>query len=211
MNDKRPIEESLKEDQFSSHVHCGELFGGEDKKIKGDERFFVPEKYGRDTLVLLPVNVQTQFVYWEITDNLLKKAPVNDPVLMVRLLEVDQKPQNECARFYVPGALGSHYVNGSLANKKLSAVLGCFDHTGSFFELLHSNTIVTPNDTIMASDEVWMQKSEGWEKIMRASHPDISLPLSSAALLREEELLFRLEKELINFSSNTLASKKDRP
>ena len=54
--------------QFSSHVHGIESLSTELGEFGKIAEFQIPDRYNMNTLVLLPINVQTSFIYWEITD-----------------------------------------------------------------------------------------------------------------------------------------------
>jgi hypothetical protein len=96
-DNKLPLDVVGTEDSFSSNTHPTLLFGEEAKGFVGEDEFKIPSKYETSYLRLLPANVNTVFVYWEITDSLISSAVSEFDTFALKLLDIDQK---EIMSFY---------------------------------------------------------------------------------------------------------------
>jgi len=206
-----PIEANLKDESFSSNTHPTLLFGEEAKDYSGMD-YKIPSSYGIDILRLLPVNVNTVFVYWEITDKLLNGRTFE--TFALKLLEMRNGQENEVLGFYFKDKVSSKYTNAHLPSKNLIATIGGMDSNGRFVELLRSNSVKMPNDSITTAmpnddnEEVWMSKQSEWMELIRASTTHFSHAKSSITLVKEMEFLKKFgEKMAFGMSSSELMKK----
>ena len=76
-NDQKYLSnESLGSESFSSNTHNTELLAKEGLGVPGGLEYEIPHRYNMDMLVFLPVNLETSFVYWEVTPALLEQVPL---------------------------------------------------------------------------------------------------------------------------------------
>lgn len=192
MTDKEklvPIDANLKDESFSSNTHPTLLFAAETKEYSGAD-YDIPSSYGIDTLRLLPVNVNTVFVFWEITDKLLNGASYE--AFALKLFELNESGEKEVLGFYFKERVADKYVNAYLPAKNLVAVIGGMDANGRFVELIRSNKIKMPNDSLSMmenSGEVWMSKRSEWIELIKASTIHFSHAKSSISIIKEMEFL----------------------
>lgn len=188
--------ESLKiEDNFSSHTHSIETLTAELGEFGRAGDFPIPQRYNVNTLVLLPVNVRTNFIYWEISEDYIKNI-YNGPYegFVLKAIEKQEGGEKDLTNVKVQGEVGSYYLNYYIPNRSIYISLGVVDRMGKFIPLLSSNTIYTPSDLVNTGDEVWMSKMSDWMEIIHASLERISLGGSSEGLTKEMELLKRQRK-----------------
>jgi hypothetical protein len=121
-------------------------------------------RYERDTIVMMPVNRDTSFVFWELSgrslngsmDILLK----GEAKLVVKVY--DQGRGRQVCSFDAPGKFGSHYVVIRNLHGPLIAEIGLQDR-GSFRRLLGSGPCSLPAVADSKKDAApckWM-KQEG--------------------------------------------------
>ncbi len=198
--------ESLKEDSFSSHEHAIDSFASEVSEYAKATDFDIPEKYGDNRVVILPVNVRTEFIYWELSDEYVRS--IYDGEIQnytIRVYEAGSETSKELTRFSVRGNLGRYYLSYYAPNRSIFGVLGVIDKNGNFIEILKSNRVTTPGDTISSEqDEVWMSKVSDWMEVIHASLERIGDKEGSAALIRERELLKRHKKLRVDMDTDIL-------
>lgn len=196
--------ESLKGGSVSSHTHSVETLVEEVKEYGRASEFIIPERYYTNKLVILPVNVSTNFIYWEITEEYIRsKYSDKYEYFMLKVMEEGQDGTSEITHISVNGEVGSCYVHHYTPNKTMFAVLGIVDKEGRFIELLQSNRVVTPGDTVNYQDEVWMSKMADWMEIIHASLERIALG-SSDELLREKELMKMKQRLRLHVDTTTI-------
>jgi hypothetical protein len=105
-----------------------------------------PHGYNIDTIVLMQVNTDTSFIYWEITDTLLngnrKKLETGKAQLMVKVFEADCL--KEVCSFEVQDRVGSSYINYGASFKPLTAEIGISNGKG-YVGLLKTRTDASPS------------------------------------------------------------------
>lgn len=106
----------------------------------------IPQGYDIDTIVLMPVNIDTSFVYWEITDRMLngklKKLKSGSATLIIKVFEADC--MKEVCSFEVKERIGKSYVNYQPPCNSLVAEIGIYNGNG-YVGLLKSRTISSPS------------------------------------------------------------------
>ena len=130
-----------------------------------------PYLYHIDKIVIMPVNTDTSFIYWELTDRLLnstfQELSVNFANLIIKIFEAEQGRRKEIYSFKVKEKIGKHYLKYHTPCKPLVAGAGIVKK-GNFIELLKSKTISTPSfKNTGTEDEIWMKKIKGMFEISR--------------------------------------------
>jgi hypothetical protein len=181
---------------ISSGEHAISSFASEVADIvQGD--YEIPSFYNIDTLKCLSVNVNTVYVYWEVTEALLESKGVLGSALLVKLC--DEEAGDELMNFFITERLSCRFVNIHLPNRTIHAKIGALID-GVFVEFLRSNSFFTPTDEItMGTDELWMSKSKDFEEILKASISSDLSHLSSFGIVKELEFLREKNK---NFRTN---------
>ncbi len=127
------------------------------KNVKKGKKPQLPEAYGTDRIVLLPVNPSLCFVYWEIASFTLNGEDVR-----IRLVNRKAEIRFE---FPVKSKIGDYYVNAYLADEILCAVMGLESAEG-FVEIMRSNSILVPRDypvEVPEDSRLWMDFSGSLE------------------------------------------------
>ena len=126
--------------------------------------------YNEDTIVIMPVNGDTNFIYWEITEELLKrkkKTPDSGSErLMIRVFE--EESEREIYSFKVNNRIGKHYMKFCGSQERLVADIG-FVRGETFVSILKSTpTTVSSFAEEAGNHEIWMQKVEYSCEIVQA-------------------------------------------
>jgi hypothetical protein len=163
----------------------------------------IPRGYNADTIVIMPVNIDTNFVYWEITDRMLngkrKILSAGAAQLMIKVFELNCK--KEVYAFEAGNMIGGHYMRHNSPCKPLVAEIGLLKGK-RFTGLLKSDpmTVVAPGP-MAGSDEVWMNRIKNTYKITKES--DQERMKHSAKL---NSLLMKYYQAVRAFSHNPLYS-----
>lgn len=118
----------------------------------------IPSAYNMDTIVIMPVNVEKNFLYWEVTEKLLNgkgmgKGPLK---LMVKVYETDTG--KEIYTFKVNERVGKHYMSCTVPVTSIFAEIGTVKGK-KFTGLIKSNPVsLTTVSARSADHEVWMRK-----------------------------------------------------
>ncbi|VAX33280.1 hypothetical protein MNBD_NITROSPIRAE03-1163 [hydrothermal vent metagenome] len=128
-----------------------------EKSLEGKN---LPKGYNIDTIVIMPINADMNFVYWEITDKLLngrlRELNIGSAELMIRIFERDSR--KEVRSFEVKGRVGKNYIKYPASFRPLVAEIGILKN-GEFSMLLKSKPALFPSlETSGTGDEVWMEK-----------------------------------------------------
>lgn len=197
---------SIDNEGLSSLEHSIESWAKETKEYQTESIYDVPERYYINTLVILPVNVNTSFIYWEVNDNYIKSIYDGEfSNFVIKMFEKAGNSEHELISFIINGYIGKYYINYYAPNKAMFAVLGIFDKNGNFIPILKSNMIVTPNDAINVGDELWMSKMSDWIELIHASLEKLNIK-SSASILKEMEMLRKKERLRIDIDTSELTS-----
>ncbi len=197
--------ESLKDFNVSSHTHAVDSFADELKEFKKEDTYEIPDRYFINNIVLLPVNSETGYFYWEVTlDFVAGKCDREIENFVVRVYEIDSA--TALGQYDIYGQKGGYYFSTHSANKNIFALLGVFDEKGEFIEILRSNTVKMPSDFIIESDEtMWADKLEDWTEILNASLEKIEIG-SSENMIKEIESIKRYHKLRVDLSGRVGAS-----
>jgi len=124
--------------------------------------------YNVDTIVIMPVNMSTSFIYWEVTEKLLngrrKGLLDGSSKLMLRVFGTDRK--KEIYSFPLKDRIGKHYVQYRDAFNPLVAEIGML-RGKRFTGLLRSSPMNMHSPVEHAdSDEIWMRKTRNTHEIV---------------------------------------------
>jgi len=129
-----------------------------------------------DTIVIMPVNVSTSFIYWEMTEKLLKGGrkgmSAASSQLMLKIFATDRK--REICSLPVRERIGKHYITCRDPFTMLVAEIGML-RGKRFTGLLRSRPMnVNPSLEHEEGGELWMRK-------IRGSHTIVSTPAGESA------------------------------
>lgn len=203
-NDRRTLsQESLKEEVFSSNIHNVELLSDEVHGMPTGHEYEIPHRYFMDMLVLMPVNLDTVFLYWEVTPALLDGYHIDLDRLRTKVYRFAENREEEMNEFQVCTELGKYYLHFKAAMRQVQARMGFYNEKGEFVVILHSNVFVMPNDHIeFSDDEVWMSIDKSTREIIRASLQKESGSFSSRGLF--EEKILELSKLSVRSSAELI-------
>lgn len=201
------IEESLKEEtSFSSNEH-GINSVVQDSNISALINYSIPQKYNKTKIVLLPVNKNKFYFYWEFTNKFLNDNLVDLKDITFHIVDENH---NLITIIKCESEYGEYFYINKHNNIKSIKVIAVYKHGIQFKHLLDSNSLKVMNkEIIIPKDDVWINKQKGFTEIIRASMTHFTIGMSSKnyvdeiASLREYE---KLSKE--NFSSHTVGGDK---
>jgi len=98
----------------------------------------LPSTYGKNRLVLLPIDPYLIYAYWELADG---PPPTDGAHPVLRFHETPGRPFD----IEVDLGAGNWYVHLWSAGKQYQAALGVRSEDGTFVELAQSNTVQTPS------------------------------------------------------------------
>lgn len=99
----------------------------------------IPQRYNKDKLVLLPINPNSSFVYWEITDKTLEKFGI-DPKNVQLSFKLLDAANHEIGEFNSSLTIGNYYINHKSGHKSLHVKL--FLNLGNKLEYISSSNII---------------------------------------------------------------------
>ncbi|MEJ5172409.1 MAG: DUF4912 domain-containing protein [Hydrogenothermaceae bacterium] len=183
------VEMSFLEDDLSSHIN---LVAEEVSKQKLPD-LNIPQRYDVNRFVILPVNPNLIYSYWFTEDGLkedIKSKYDNYKVVIKLYAENDFVKDIE-----VDSLEGELYFNFHGPFKKVKCVLGLY-HNTDFEQLIESNQIVMPSDTIFVEeDQHWFNKKSG---IILVKKSDIDYIDEFNSIIREKTGVFLNYSSIIN-------------
>ncbi|MEC4685463.1 MAG: DUF4912 domain-containing protein [Nitrospirota bacterium] len=150
----------------------------------------IPKGYNIDTIVIMPVNADMSFVYWEITDKLLngrlRELNIGSAELMIRVFGRDSR--REVSSFEVKERVGKNYIKYPASFKPLVAEIGILKN-GEFAGLLKSRTVLVPSlETARPGDEIWMERIKGFGGTVWVSGSGGTRDISSSGIAEKTAL-----------------------
>ncbi len=162
----------------------------------------IPDSPGIDTIVIMPVNADRSFIYWEVTRKLIdgklqeSNAGSGRPRLMIKVFGADSR--KELLSFTVENLTGRRYIDYHTSFQPLTAEIGILNG-GAFISLLKSRTFPAVSPGISETGEdMWMRGIRDMYEIERA-------PLKETGKTHE---LFRFYEETAPLLENHLSSKR---
>lgn len=105
----------------------------------------IAQRYNKEKLVLLPINPNSSFVYWEITDKTLERFGI-DPKNAELSFKLFDATNREIGEFSSSFTIGNYYINHESDHKSLYVKL--FLNIGGELEyILKSNIIGAQQNT----------------------------------------------------------------
>jgi hypothetical protein len=162
-----------------------------------------PMGYNVDTIVILPVNMSTSFIYWEVTEKLLngrrKSLLDGSSQLTLKVFETDRR--KEICSFPVKDRIGKHYVTCRGSFNPLVAEIGML-RGKRFTGLLRSSPVnMRSSGEKPSGDEVWMKKTRNTHTIVSVAHRKSGKKSSGL-----HALIMRYYKTARSFQHNPLSS-----
>lgn len=122
----------------------------------------IPSAYNVDTIVIMPVNVDRNFIYWEITESLLngkgKALDKGSLKLMIKVFEAGN--DKEVYSVKINDRVGKHYMSCHVPVSSLFAEIGTVKGK-KFTGLMKSNPVsLTTVSARSADHEVWMRRGQ---------------------------------------------------
>ena len=148
-----------------------------DVKKTGQSRIIteeIPSAYNVDTIVIMPVNVDMNFIYWEITGKLLnEKVPGKGPLkLMGKVYETETG--KEIYSFEIHERIGKHYMSSPVPVTGLFAEIGTVKGK-KFTGLMKSNPVSSITVSARTTNhEVWMKRERGSDEAFHVSHIEVT-------------------------------------
>ncbi|MBA2482044.1 MAG: DUF4912 domain-containing protein [Planctomycetes bacterium] len=167
----------------------------------------IPDRYGRDRLVLMVQDPQHIFAYWEVTPERLEQArhaagESSTPVLVLMTASGNEQREVDLR--------GGNYYLAVAPNSTYQAQIALRDRSGKLHPLAVSNQVSTPAASVSArQDEQWMAVDETFHELLSmAGLPGQVRPDSSTARFTDQRLAAWAWKEtgVKPFSSGSLSS-----
>ncbi len=127
----------------------------------------LPDSYGDNRLVILPINPHYAMAYWEfteefinakITENGVDQSQIDWVLRLYRLLDFHDKnaPANELKDYILYGMTKKYYLDIPAPGFKYFLDFGMKDQKGNFYQIARSNTVNIPLPEIRQSgNEEW--------------------------------------------------------
>lgn len=188
-NSPQLIKNSILAEEFSSAVHPIELFCDESRGHCAADCGGIVNTYSWLKLVLLPINSESLYVYWSLSD-LYVPNPNERYRLCIYEHGYETWEKNELITLNIEGSCGSKYVKIDPPQRKVFCSIVQNDIYGNQLEMLCSKSVSMPSDDLrLGNSEVWMRKREEWMRLLQASMAQIPVSRSSLSLVRQSEAL----------------------
>ena len=133
----------------------------------------IPERYNIDTLVLLPVNPQKEFVFWEVSDATEEKFKTElmiDKVdYFLKIFKINGHSAKELKSVMVD-KIGNYYFDIDIHDDKIWCELGVLNKNNEFCTILASKKIKIPGDKPSSLEQLdFMEVDENLNKIYQMS------------------------------------------
>ncbi len=205
--EKKGLQNSSRDKPLSEETHAIELLSSVASKYSISDVYEIPHAYNIDKIVIMPVNDETSFIYWELTDRLLKsklqELNVGFANLIIKIFEIEQDHKKEIYSFKVKEQIGKHYIKYHTSFNPLVADARILKE-GEFIVLLKSKTISTSSyEAKEIEDEIWMKKTKDMCEIIRLPGSEITNDITHIA---KETKLQKYYKEALELHRNPLSS-----
>jgi hypothetical protein len=160
---KEPDVEALKkkvnEKDIIKDAHAIDFFASVGEQYPIVDEYEIPASYNIDMIVLMPVNAEKLFVYWELTDGLIKKKlkDSSPSEFTVKVFEVNlgapkKKQEKEIYLFNTKDKVGSNYIDYPAALKPMVAKIGMMSNN-TFIEILKAKPVSIPSFGVLGPDD----------------------------------------------------------
>ncbi len=155
----------------------------EKPKETAAEQYSIPDNYNIDKIVLMPVDPNKHFIYWEISEKSKKNLfqTYHPRSFAVKLFE----DGNETLFVHIDLNMHNYYIHKHAPFKRLYVEFGIVTDNG-FIPLKKSNEIVAPSDEISElSEGSWLKKVEDWKKLISLSYKKEHIHYSSISAMKK--------------------------
>lgn len=190
--DNKLIEESLQDqNSFSSNEH-GIKTITKDNNIQALKEYPLPQRYNKTKLVLLPVNKEKFYFYWDFPQEFLQSNMVLIDDISFHIVDQDH---NLISVIGCENDFGEYFYKGEFKDLKAVKIIAVYKHGIQYKNLLESNTLKVMNTEIkFPKEDVWMNKQKGFTEIIRASMTHFTLGMSSKNYVDEIQSLKEFDK-----------------
>jgi hypothetical protein len=204
MSDKL-IQTSLEEESgFSSNSHGIDTIT---KDINTDiiKDYPIPQRYNKLQLVLLPVNKDKYYFYWDFPEHFLHENIVNIEDVSFHLVDENHDLIEDINCNYEYG----EYFYRLDKDVKFIKVIAVYKHGIQFRNLIESNMVKVFNSEIKyGTKDIWIEKRGGFTEVIRASMNHFTLGMSSKSYMEEIKRLEEYSRSSTQgFSSDVLGGK----
>jgi len=165
-------------------------YSGTIKKIEifysTNSNYEIPSRYFVDSVIMMNINPQNSYLYWEVTDETLQKFGIAPNDVKLRVSIVDEY-NNEISSFESVFSIGDYYFHHEIKSKKLMAKLDLKLQDDSFVSLLTSNTIKLFDATLKGYINSPLLSDYAFEALEKDENGDIS-SVHSMSLLKNKNL-----------------------
>ena len=134
----------------------------------------IPSAYNVDTIVIMPVNVDRHFIYWEITGKLLNEKVTGKAPLKLMGKVYETETGKEIYSFEINERVGKHYMSSPVPVTGLFAEIGTVKGK-KFTGLMKSNPVSSITVSARSSNhEVWMKRGRGSDEAFHVSHIEVT-------------------------------------
>lgn len=139
-----------------------------DYKFLKNMKYELPESYNLHKLVLLAIDPEWIYSYWEIRQEEIEKLVekhgkkiINIDQLYLQVFDVtnvdlSQNKPNHKLEYKVRHYKGNYFINSNKPEKNFFAVLGFKENNNHFITVLTSEIVITPRDKMSANrEQMW--------------------------------------------------------
>ncbi len=190
------IKNTSEDESFSEETHVFEIIASKEGYPVSDD-YDIPGHYNIDTLIIMPVNMTTSFIYWEITEGLVKKKAsslnIKPEHYIIRVFE--RENMKEVSSFTAEGRIGKKYIHCDVSFKPLYAEMGVFKGD-EFITFLLSKTISSPSFRLLkTSDEICINRVGDRIDTIIVPESEIASIRSVYSIAEEMDLTMEKRKE----------------
>ncbi len=207
--EKKGLQNNSGNEPTSKDTHVIKLLASVASKYSIPDVYEIPHAYNTDKIVIMPVNPDTSFIYWELTDRLLnskrRELNVNSANLIIKVFEMEHNRRKEIYSFKATEKIGKRYIKCHISFKPLVVNAGILKD-GEFIELLNSKTTLRPSfENTETEGEVWMKKTKDMHEIFKLPKSEIKSDITN---ISKERKLLKYYRKTMELHKNPLSSEK---
>ncbi len=185
MSDKL-IQSSLEEESsFSSNTHGIDTIT-KDLNTGSIKDYIIPDRYNTLQLVLLPVNKNKYYFYWDFPEYFLHQNIVSIEDISFHIVDENH---DLIADIKCDHDFGQYFYKLE-KDVKFIKIIAVYKHGIQFKNLIESNMVKVFNTQIKFSDkDVWISKYRGMTEVIRASLNHFTIGMSSKNYVDEIRML----------------------